>query len=72
MRKIIELMLRSYLNLLKSLATFIYSVIFIIVSKYNITLMLFDAMEDINIVSWTSTIMGFALQALELFQHMVY
>lgn len=65
-------MLRSYLNLLKSLATFIYSVIFIIVSKYNITLMLFDAMEDINIVSWTSTIMGFALQALELFQHMVY
>lgn len=64
-------MLWSYLNLLKPLATFIYSVIFIIVSKYNITLMLFDAMEDINIVSWTSTIMGFALQALELFQHMV-
>ncbi|MCE3215003.1 hypothetical protein HAX54_000521 [Datura stramonium] len=40
------------------------------------TLRLFDAMEEKNVVSWTSAIMGsavhgFAFQALELFQRMV-
>ncbi|KAH0738338.1 hypothetical protein KY290_037043 [Solanum tuberosum] len=40
------------------------------------TLRLFDAMEEKNVVSWTSAIMGFAVhgfafQALELFQRMV-
>ncbi|OIT37548.1 PREDICTED: pentatricopeptide repeat-containing protein At2g13600-like [Nicotiana attenuata] len=40
------------------------------------TLRLFDAMEEKNVVSWTSAIMGFAIhgfasQALELFQRMV-